>query len=134
MEDSIFTKIIKGEIPCHKVYEDAKTIVFMDIHPVQPGMCLVVPKAQISNFYDLPDADYQALWSTVKKTGKALRTNFPDKKRIGVQVQGLDVDHVHVKMFPVDTGEEFRFKPNLDSEPNHPELAELAKKLASQLG
>lgn len=130
MEDSIFTKIIKGEIPCHKVYEDDKTIVFLDIHPVQSGMCLVVPKVQVSDFYDLPDDYYLELWATVKKVGKMLSNNFPNKKRIAVQVEGLDVDHVHVKMFPINTGDEFRSKPDMESEPDHAELAELAKKLA----
>lgn len=70
MGDSIFTKIIKGEIPCHKVYEDDKTLAFLDIHPVTPGHTLVIPKIQIDEFQDLPTEDYRALMDTVQKVAK----------------------------------------------------------------
>ena len=60
MEPSIFTKIINGEIPCQKIYEDEKTIAFLDIHPVQPGHTLVVPKIQIDHIEDLTDDYYLA--------------------------------------------------------------------------
>ena len=72
MQDSIFTKIIKGEIPCHKIYEDDKTFAFLDIHPIQPGQILVVPKKQIADFYDLDNEDYVAFFGTVKKIAKKL--------------------------------------------------------------
>ena len=127
---TIFTKIIAGEIPCHKVHEDDKILVFMDILPVQPGMVLVVPKAEVDNFEDLSDEDYQALWATVKKVAKKMRQVFPAKKKIAVQVEGLDVAHVHVKMFPIDSGAEFHAKPNLGNESDHALLTEMATKLA----
>ncbi len=127
MEDSIFTKIIKGEIPCHKVYEDAATFAFLDIHPVQPGHVLVVSKTQVANFYELSDDDYQALMTTVKKVAIKLKSVFPDKRRIAVIIEGLDVDHVHVKLFPIDTGEELRYIPDESTEPNHSILAQLAQ-------
>jgi len=130
MSDSIFTKIIRGEIPAHKIYEDDKTLAFLDIHPVQPGMVLVVSKTPAETFTELNESDYQALWHTVKLVAKQLQKAFPTKKRIGVQVEGLDVAHVHVKLFPVDSGEEFRAEPDLSSEPDHRALAEIAKKLA----
>lgn len=130
MEDSIFTKIIKGEIPCHKVYEDEKTFAFMDINPIQPGHILVVSKKPYVSILDMEDEDYVALFRTVKRVAKKLKQILPDKKRIGVMVEGLDVDHVHVKVFPIDTGEEFRRIPDMDSEPNHEALAKLAKKLS----
>lgn len=130
MQDSIFTKIIKGEIPSHKVYEDEKTYAFLDIHPVQQGMTLVVPKTQVTQFTELDDEDYVALWQAVKKVAQRLHEMYPGKRRIGVQVEGLDVDHVHVKLFPIDTGAEFRKEPDMVTEPDHAALAELAKKLA----
>lgn len=129
MEDSIFTKIIKGDIPSYKIYEDDKTLAFMDIHPVQDGMVLVVPKAQVENFMDLSDEDYVAFWQTVKKVGRQLRQKFPSKKKVAIQVEGLDVPHVHAKLFPFDTAEEFRAMPPTDKEPDYQFLAELAKKL-----
>jgi histidine triad (HIT) family protein len=129
MEDSIFTRIIKGEIPCHKVYEDDRTFAFLDIHPVQPGMTLVISKTQAETFLDLDDEDYAALWDAVKKVAQRLKEVFPDKKRIGIQVEGLDVPHVHVKLIPIDTGEEFRTAPDMEAEPDHTALAAMAKKL-----
>jgi len=128
MDDSIFTKIIKGQVPCHKVYEDDKTIAFMEIHPVQPGMVLVVPKIQIDHFMDLPELDYAALMLTVKKIAQKMHAVFPDK-RIGVQIEGLDVSHAHIKLIPISTSQEFRAKPDVAAEPDHAVLAAMAKKL-----
>jgi histidine triad (HIT) family protein len=129
-EDSIFTKIIRGEIPCHKVYEDDKTFAFLDIHPVQPGMTLVVTKTQAPTFLDLDDEDYTALWQAVQKVAQRMQKVFPEKSKIGIQVEGLDVPHVHVKLIPIDSGEEFRTAPDMTAEPDHTALAEIARKLA----
>jgi histidine triad (HIT) family protein len=130
MQDSVFTKIIKGEIPCHKIYEDERTFAFLDIHPVQPGMTLVITKTPAVTFLDLNDEDYAALWATVKKVAQQLRLAFPTKAKIGIQVEGLDVPHVHVKLIPIDSGAEFRAAPDMSKEPDHTALAALAKKLA----
>jgi histidine triad (HIT) family protein len=131
MQDSIFTKIIRGEIPCHKVYEDDKTLAFLDIHPIQPGQILVVPKKQVGFVWDLEDADYQALMAAVQKVGRRLREVFSDKDRVGVIIEGLDVtDHAHVKVFPFTGDDEFRHKPDMAIEPDHAALAAMAKKLA----
>lgn len=126
MEPSIFTLIIRGEIPCHKIYEDERTIAFLDIHPIQKGHVLVVPKSQIADFYDLNDEDYIAFFATIKKVAKQLRVKFPAKKRIGVMIEGLDIDHVHAKIFPIDSGDEYRFVPDMSLGPDHATLAELA--------
>lgn len=130
MKDSIFTKIIKGEIPSHKVYEDAYTFVCMDIHPIQAGHLLVLPKAQIGKVWDMDEENYLALMKTVQKVGRRLREVLPQKKHVGVIIEGLDVeDHAHIKVFPFDNDDEFRFKPDLTTEPDHKALAELAAKL-----
>lgn len=129
-EDSIFTKIVKGEIPCHKVYEDENTLAFLDIHPIQPGHTLVIPKKQVEFVWDLDDETYQAVMATAKKVALRLRQVFPDKSRVGLMVEGLDVDHAHLKVFPFNTGDEFRFKPDLAAEPDHAALATVAAKLA----
>ncbi|MCA9324659.1 HIT family protein [Candidatus Saccharibacteria bacterium] len=130
-EASIFTKIINGEIPCHKVYEDDRTFAFLDIHPITPGHVLVVPKQQVGFVWDLTDEDYHALMETVRKIGKKLREVFPEKDRVGVMIEGLDVaDHAHVKVFAFDAGGEYRHIPDMNTEPDHAVLAEIAKKLA----
>jgi len=134
MEPSIFTLIIRGEIPCHKIYEDERTIAFLDIHPIQKGHILVVPKVQVADFYDLGDEDYAAFFATVKKVARQLRTKFPAKKRIGVMIEGLDVEHVHAKVFPIDSGDEYRYAPDMSIDPDHTALAELADYLRIEEG
>ncbi len=132
MEDSIFTKIIKGEIPCHKVYEDEHTIAFLDIHPVQPGHTLVVPKVQVDHFEDLDDAHYQAVWATVKKVSRAQKATY-SPNRIGLQVIGLDVPHAHIHVYPFNTLSDFRNMPDMNAEPDHNELAKNAENIKGSL-
>ncbi len=132
MEPSIFTKIINGEIPCHKVYEDEDTFAFMDIYPIQPGMVLVIPKEQIPNIEDLPEDLYAAVMASTRKAMLALRKSFPNKFKIALQVEGLDVQHVHVKLFPIDSPAEFHNSPPT-TDPDHEKLAELAEKIRSNI-
>jgi len=129
MQDSIFTKIIKGEIPCHKVYEDDKTFAFLDIHPIQPGNVLVVPKDQVEFVWDLPEDDYQALMAAAQQIALKMREVFPDKSRVAMHIEGLDVAHGHLKLFPFNTDEEFHHHPDASQEPDHAALAQLAAKL-----
>lgn len=130
MKDSPYTKIIKGEIPCHKVYEDTLTIAFLDIHPITSGHVLVVPKKQTDHLWDLPDEDYYAVMATVKKMAKRIREILEPTGRVGVHVEGLGVPHAHVHVFPFETVEEFRRVADHNAEPDHEALAEMAKKLA----
>ena len=129
MQDSIFTKIIKGEIPAHKIYEDDKTLAFLDIHPIQPGHALVVSKNQVEFVWDLPADDYQAVMATVQKVAKRLQETLR-APHIGVQVIGVDVPHAHVHVIPFGTTKEFRNIPDSNAESDHQALAEMAKKLA----
>jgi len=129
MEDSIFTKIVKGEIPCHKVYEDDQTLAFLDIHPIQPGHTLVIPKKQVQFVWDLDDATYQAVMTTVKKVGLRLR-EVMGTTYVGVQVIGIDVPHVHIQLIPFNTPEQYHAPQDMDAEPDHATLAALAQKLA----
>jgi histidine triad (HIT) family protein len=129
MQDSIFTKIINGEIPSHKIYEDEYTYAFLDIHPVSPGHTLVIPKKQVEFIWDLDDETYQHLMTTVKKVGLRLRDVLA-APYVGEQVVGVDVPHTHVHLIPFSTVNEFRNHPDMDAEPNHEELAAIAAKLA----
>ena len=97
---SVFSKIIQGEIPCYKIYEDNKTLAFLDIHPESKGHVLVIPKLEVDKIYDLPDADYQALMSTVKKLSQHLEKQLG--ARILWKVVGTDVPHAHVHLMPLD--------------------------------
>jgi histidine triad (HIT) family protein len=129
MEDSIFTRIIKGEIPCHKVYEDDKTFAFLDIHPKTPGHTLIVPKKQVEFLWDLTDEDYQAVMSTVKKVALRIREVLKPPY-VGELVIGEEVPHAHVHIYPFATLEESRRIPDPKAEPDHDALAAMAKKLA----
>ena len=97
---SIFTKIINGEIPCYKIYEDDKTMAFLDINPESKGHTLVVPKNEVDKIYDLPDEDYQALMQTVKKISKNMEEKLGT--RTLWKVIGTDVPHAHVHLLPYD--------------------------------
>lgn len=127
MADSIFTKIIKGEIPAHEVYEDDKTLAFLDIHPANPGHTLVITKAQVDKFTDLADEDYMALWAAVKKVSQRL-LDILKTDRVKVSIVGTDVPHVHVHLIPFNEQDK-NVTQNMDSEPDHKKLAEMAKKL-----
>ncbi|HVV25540.1 MAG TPA: HIT family protein [Candidatus Saccharimonadales bacterium] len=129
MSDSLFSQIIRGEIPSYKLYEDDKTYAFLDIHPVQPGHVLVVPKTEVEFVWDLDEPDYQALMATVQKLAKRLKTVL-QTPYIGSQVVGIDVPHAHVHLIPFSTKAEFRNQPDMEAEPDHQALAEMAKKLA----
>ena len=110
---SIFTKIINGEIPSYKIYEDDKTYAFLDIHPGTRGHTLVVPKKEVDKIYDLPDEDYQALMSTVKKLSKNMEK--VTGQRTLWKVVGTDVPHAHVHLEPYDEawvyGRELTYTP-----------------------
>ncbi len=126
MADSIFTKIIKGEIPAQKIYEDDLTIAFLTIQPVQPGHTLVVSKKQIDQLWDLPDEDYQALMATSKKVAKRIK-DVLGAKRVGVKVIGDEVPHAHIHLVPFNSLAEFQQPPQTTSSEK---LSEMAKKLA----
>ena len=102
MSDSIFTKIIKGEIPCYKVAEDDRFIAFLDVFPIKKGHTLVVPKAQIDYIFDLDDPLLSDLMLFAKKVAKKME-NAISCERIGVAVIGLEVPHAHIHLVPLDT-------------------------------
>ena len=128
MQDSIFTKIIKGEIPCHKIYEDATTFAFLDIHPKQPGHVLVIPKKKIAYIWDLPKPEYDDLMATVQKVGQHIRTVL-QPGYVGIMVEGVAVPHVHVHVFPFSTGAEYYAAADMEAEPDHSKLAAMATTL-----
>lgn len=129
MRDSIFTKIIKGEIPCHKVYEDELTFAFLTINPIRAGHTLVIPKRQVDHLWDLDDEEYQAVMATSKKVARRIQEVLRPK-RVGMHVAGLEVPHAHVHLFPFSTEDEFWSRPDSSSDPDHSALAEIAQKLA----
>ena len=130
MEDSVFTKIIKGEISCSKVYEDDIVLAFLDIHPLTPGHILVVPKVQVSHFDELDDATYNSLFVAVKLVAKRIKTVL-GPQRVCVRVEGFDVPHTHVHVYPCNSSQDFYGDGDrFHKEPDPDALSEMAKKLA----
>jgi len=115
MQDSIFTKIMKGEIPANKIYEDERTFAFLDNHPVLPGHTLVISKKQIEFVWDLPDEDYQALMVTAKKLAKHLRKTL-GTKYVSEEIIGESVPHAHVHLIPFDDVKELNRRHHTDVE------------------
>ena len=98
--DNVFSKIIRGEIPCYKIYEDDKNLAFLDIAPESKGHTLVIPKVDVDKVYELEDADYDALFHAVKKIAKHMEEVLGT--RIIIKVVGTDVPHAHVHLMPLD--------------------------------
>ena len=126
MEDSIFTKIIKGQIPAHKIYEDEQTLAFLDINPIQPGHTLVIPKQQIEFVWDLPDELYQAVMQTCKKVALRMREVLP-QQYIHERIVGTDVPHAHVHLIPFDETADFKKEADMKVDPAA--LTAMAEKL-----
>lgn len=129
MEDSIFTKIIRGDIPSYKLYEDERTYVFLDIHPVTPGHVLVVPKTQVEFLWDLSDEDYLAVTRTAKKIALHLR-NVLKVPYVGEKVVGVDVPHAHIHLIPFTHSSEYLRVADASQAPDHDRLEQVAARLS----
>ena len=120
---SIFTKIVRGEVPCYKIYEDERTLAFLDIAPEAPGHTLVVPKVEVEKLYELDDEDYRAVMATVKKLAKHFDAVLGE--RMMIKVVGVDVPHAHVHILPARAETEKGVRVEMTPE----ELEAMAKKL-----
>ncbi len=128
MEDSIFTKIIKGEIPCHKIYEDEHTFAFLDIHPSCEGHTLVVHKTPTQFVWDLEPTEYQQLMDTVKKIARHYR-KVSGKPYVKLSIVGTDVPHNHIHLLPFTTPADTHNSTREETPPDHEALARVAEKL-----
>jgi nicotinamidase/pyrazinamidase len=123
---TIFTRIIQGEIPSHRVYEDEHTCAFLDISPARPGHTLVVPRQEAPSVFDLDPAAYDALWRAVRRVaGRQQRATACE--RVVVVVYGADVPHAHVHLIPLEAGGRLPFP---EPQPGAGEsLAEMAERI-----
>ncbi|HPR09318.1 HIT domain-containing protein [Candidatus Saccharibacteria bacterium] len=129
MEDSFFTKIIRGDIPCHKVYEDDVVIAFLDIHPQVEGHTLVVPKVQVDHLWDLDDTTYAHLWRVAKHLALNMRAQGL-RARTSAVVAGYGVPHAHIHLIPIADENELKQPQDTTTEPNHTALAAMAQRLS----
>ncbi len=119
---SIFTRILEGEIPCHKIAEDENYFAFLDINPLTEGHTLVIPKREEDYIFDLTDEELAEMFVFAKKVAKMIRDAIPCL-RIGVSVLGLEVPHTHVHLVPMNTMDDMNFA--------NPKLKLTAEELAS---
>jgi len=127
---SIFTKIVDGEIPCHKVAEDTDHLAFLDIRPVAKGHTLCIPKKEIDYLFDLDDETYKSLMLFSKKVAVSIEKVITCE-RIGVTVEGLEVPHAHVHLMPFNAGEGVSIsKPRMEL--SNDELVEIASSIKAQ--
>jgi len=105
---TIFSKIVNGEIPSYKIFEDDKFYAFLDINPNAIGHTLCIPKIEVNRLFDLDDDTYSGLMNFSKKIAKALKKAV-DCDRIGVSVIGLEVPHVHVHLIPINSMDDMSF-------------------------
>ena len=109
---TIFSKIAAGEIPSYKCAEDDKFYAFLDINPVKQGHTLVVPRKEIDYIFDMSDEDLAAFEVFAKKVAIALRNAFPCKK-VAQVVLGLEVNHAHIHLIPIDSEADVDFHKHL---------------------
>ena len=129
MTDTIFTKIIKREIPAEIIFEDEHTIVIPDKFPSMHGQVLVISKRQVPYIFDLEDTEYVALMNTTKRIAKALDAAF-NTVRTAVIVEGFEVPHVHVRLYPCPS-ETMTLLPR--NEASDSDLKEITEKIKNAL-
>tara|TARA_B100000085_G_C18346703_1_gene432636 strand:+ start:178 stop:570 length:393 start_codon:yes stop_codon:yes gene_type:complete len=128
---SVFTKIVKGEIPAYKIAEEEHFLAFLDIFPLAKGHVLVIPKEEIDSIFDIEEQQYKALWAFAKKIAKAIEKSI-SCERVGVAVIGLEVPHAHIHLIPLDSVEDINFsKPKLKLTSS--EFKEISKSIRTKL-
>lgn len=127
---SIFSRIVAGEVPCHKIAETEDFLAFLDVFPIAKGHTLVIPKKEVDYLFDLDDELYTGLFQFAKSIVPALEKSVPCL-RIGVSVIGLEVPHAHVHLLPLNSMADADFSKNIKT--SQEELATLAEKIRSNL-
>jgi histidine triad (HIT) family protein len=128
---TIFSKIIAGQIPCHKIAESEKFIAFLDIEPLVKGHVLVVPKLEINKIFDVPDDYLAEMLVFAKPIAHAIEKAF-DCKRCGISVIGLEVPHAHLHVVPINSANDLNFTlPKLNT--TDAELKEVQERILSKM-
>lgn len=127
---SIFTKIIKGELPSYRIDETDDCFAFLDINPNQKGHTLCVLKKEIDYIFDLESDDYQKLMNFSRKIALALKKSI-NCKRIALSIIGLEVSHVHVHLIPIESMSDMNFSKKINLSDNEFKL--IVKKIKSNL-
>lgn len=129
--ESIFSKIVAGDIPAHKVAETTEFLAFLDVNPLVEGHVLVIPKKEIDYIFDLDSESYVGLMMFAQIVAKGLKQAIPCT-RIGVTVIGLEVPHAHIHLIPINSMDDMNFsRPKLKF--SEEELGEIAERIRAEL-
>ena len=128
---TVFSKIVAGEIPCHKIAEDSEFFAFLDIHPVATGHTLVIPKEEVDYLFAIDDAKLGRMMAFAKRIARAQEQAIPCR-RIGVTVIGLEVPHAHIHLVPI-THESDMYFDRPKGTPTNDELAATAAAIRAKL-
>ena len=128
---TVFSKIVAGEIPCHKIAEDSEFFAFLDIHPVATGHTLVIPKEEVDYLFAIDDAKLGRMMAFAKRIARAQEQAIPCR-RIGVTVSGLEVPHAHIHLVPI-THESDMYFDRPKGTPTNDELAATAAAIREKL-
>jgi histidine triad (HIT) family protein len=128
---SLFSKIVKGQIPCYKVAETNDFLAFLDINPNAKGHTLCIPKKEVDELFELENKTYNDLMKFSREVAIALKKTIPCK-RIGMSVIGLEVPHVHVHLIPINSMEDMQFIKKLDKQ-TPSEFREVAEAISKNL-
>lgn len=129
---SIFSRIVAGDIPAHKLAETDQFLAFLDVMPTTTGHTLVIPKQEVDYIFDLDDATYTGLMQFAKTVAAAVEKAIPCQ-RIGVAVVGLEVPHAHVHLIPLNSMADMDFSNKLEPRPTADELAATAEQIRRSL-
>ncbi|WP_341227963.1 HIT family protein [uncultured Arcticibacterium sp.] len=127
---TIFSKIINGEIPCHKIAETEDYLAFLDVFPCAKGHTLVIPKKEVDYIFDMEDDLYLGLMAFAKSLSPAIKAAVPCK-RVGVAVIGLEVPHAHVHLIPLNSMADMDFSDKIKI--SQEELSEIAAAIQKEL-
>ncbi len=134
-DQNVFAKILRGELPCHKIYEDDKTLAFMDIMPRGDGHCLVIPKAASRNIFDITESDLNAVMASVQKIARvvvqAFNADGATIQQFSEPAGGQIVFHTHVHVIPRFDG--VKLRPHTGEMAPNDALAEQAEKIRAAL-
>lgn len=127
---TIFSKIVKGEIPCYKITETEDFLAFLDINPNAEGHTLCIPKIEVDKIFDLDESTYNGLMTFSRKVAMAIEKTI-DCKRVGLTVIGLEVPHVHVHLIPLNSMDDARFTTKAALNPD--DFVRIAREIRNNL-
>lgn len=128
---SVFTKIINGDLPCYKIYQNERIFSFLALDQINLGHCLVIPKNEVNHFFEMHEKDYNEVFSFCKQLSHVIK-NVTDCKRVGLAAQGFEVSHAHIHLIPLNDPSEFSFSKGVKR--SSEEMNKIQKLLLDELG